>query len=547
MKNKNHSSFLPVIIATSICIGLLIGFIYARTNTTLQSNNNGYNKINTLLHLIEQRYVDSVNVNTMIEDAFPTLLSELDPHSVYIPAKDLQATNDQLDGSFSGIGIQFSIQEDTIHVNSVIPGGPSEKVGLIAGDRIVSVNDTAFVGKEVSIISAPKKLKGPKGSKIKLGILRQGEKEILSFIIVRDDIPVHSVDATLMLTPKWGYVKVNKFGRTTYSELLISIARLNQQNCQGLVIDLRGNTGGYMQTAILMANEFLNKGNLIVYTQGRSWPKQDIFADGQGSCKDMPLVVLIDEGSASASEIFAGAIQDNDRGTIIGRRSFGKGLVQEPIEFKDHSAIRLTVARYYTPSGRCIQKPYKDGKDENYQRDILNRFEHGEFFSKDSIKQDTKHIYYTQKGRKVYGGGGIMPDIFVPEDTTNITPYYRTIVARRLPISFAFQYTDKHRKDLKKQTTTKALYAYLKQQHVTRNFISYCTKKGVIKRNKQIYQSQYLIERYVCGSIIYNMLGIEAYIGFLNNDDPTIEKAILVFNSGDSVPNLITEKKDSIK
>lgn len=537
MKNKHLSPFIPIVIGLSICIGIFIGFIYSHSASSNGAHfPAGYSKINALLQLIEKRYVDTVNMNTMIEEAFPTLLSELDPHSVYIPAKDLQRVNDELDGSFSGIGIQFSIQKDTIHVNKVIPGGPSEKVGLIAGDRIVSVNDTAFVGKKVSISSAPKKLKGPKGSEVKLGIVRRGEKEILHFTLIRDDIPVHSVDATLMLTPQWGYIKVNRFGATTYSELLTSIARLKQQNSKGLVIDLRSNSGGYMQSAILMANEFLQKGDLIVYTKGRAWSQKNVYADGTGNCKDVPLIVLIDESSASASEIFAGAIQDNDRGTIIGRRSFGKGLVQEPIEFKDHSAIRLTVARYYTPSGRCIQKPYKDGKDKAYENDLLSRFEHGEFFSKDSIKQNTKEIYYTTTGRKVYGGGGIMPDIFVPEDTTNITPYYRTIAARRLPISFAFEYTDKNRDVLKKYTNVDDLYRYLKQKQITHSFINYCTQKGVKKRNKQIYKSQYLIERFVCGSIIYDVLGLESYVAFLNNDDDTVKKAIKVLNEGKSKP-----------
>lgn len=301
----------------------------------------------------------------LVEEAMPQILAELDPHSSYIPAKDLEAVNSDLKGSFSGIGVQFTIQDDTIHINSVIQGGPSEKVGLLAGDRIVEVDDSSFVGKIVTNSEAMRRLKGEKGSKVKLGIYRPGEKEILHFTVVRGDIPVKSIDAAYMINDKFGYVKVNKFGETTYPELLVALAQLSQANCKGMIIDLRGNTGGYMAAAIQMVNEFLPNNKLIVYTEGRKSPRENYTSNGTGSSQTMPLIVLMDEGSASASEIFAGAIQDNDRGTIIGRRSFGKGLVQQPIEFSDGSAIRLTIARYYTPSGRCIQKPYEKGMMQN--------------------------------------------------------------------------------------------------------------------------------------------------------------------------------------
>ena len=378
----------------------------------------------------ESAIASMVNMTDLVEKAMPQILAELDPHSTYIPAQNLEEVNSELEGSFSGIGIQFTIQNDTIHVNAVIQGGPSEKVGLMAGDRIVTVDDSLFVGKKVTNERAMRTLKGPKGSQVKLGVKRMGEKDLLSFTITRGDIPQNTVDAAYMLNDEIGYVKVSKFGRTSHVELLNALAQLNHKKCKGLIIDLRGNTGGYMEAAIRMVNEFLPEGKLIVYTQGRKYPRAEEFANGTGSCQKMPLVVLIDEGSASASEIFTGAIQDNDRGTVVGRRSFGKGLVQQPIDFSDGSAIRLTIARYYTPAGRCIQRPYESGKDRNYELDLFNRYEHGEFFSRDSIKQNENELYYTSLGRPVYGGGGIMPDIFVPQDTTGVTSYLSTAINR---------------------------------------------------------------------------------------------------------------------
>ena len=366
MKN-NNKRFMPFLLAVCLVAGIAVGTFFANHfgGNKLGIINTSSNKLSALLHIIDEQYVDTVNISELVEEAMPQILSELDPHSSYIPAKDLEAVTADLKGSFSGIGIQFTIQDDTIHVNNVIQGGPSEKVGLMAGDRIIEIDDSAFVGKIVTNQESMKRLKGPKGSKVKLGIYRPGEKETLHFTVIRGDIPVKSVDAAYMVNDKFGYIKINKFGETTYPELLIALARLNKDNCQGLIIDLRGNTGGYMAAAIQMVNEFLPNNRLIVYTQGRKSPRENYSSNGTGSNQDMPLIVLVDEGSASASEIFAGAIQDNDRGTIIGRRSFGKGLVQQPIEFSDGSAIRLTIARYYTPSGRCIQKPYEKERRTN--------------------------------------------------------------------------------------------------------------------------------------------------------------------------------------
>lgn len=538
MSKNRTSRFMPVIVAVSIVAGILIGTFYANhfSGNRLGIINTSSNKLNALLRIIDDQYVDTVNMGELVEDAMPQILGELDPHSSYIPAKDLEAVNSDLKGSFSGIGIQFTIQQDTIHVNSVIQGGPSEKVGLMAGDRIIEVDDSAFVGKIVTNYESMKRLKGPKGSEVKLGVYRPGEKETLHFTIVRGDIPVKSIDAAYMLNDKFGYIKVNKFGETTYPELLISLAKLNQSNCEGVVIDLRGNTGGYMGAAIQMVNEFLPKNKLIVYTQGRKSPRENYTSNGTGSSQEMPIVVLMDEGSASASEIFAGAIQDNDRGTIIGRRSFGKGLVQQPIDFSDGSAIRLTIARYYTPSGRCIQKPYVKGNDANYEMDILTRYEHGEFFSQDSIKQDESQIFETSLGRPVYGGGGIMPDIFVPQDTTGVTSYYRMATSRGLTIQFAFQYTDNHRAELQKYETEEGLLQYLKRQNILEQFARFAESKGLKRRNILMYKSQKLFETNLYGNIIYNMLGMEAYIEYLNKSDKPVLKALEILDKGESFP-----------
>lgn len=536
--SSNKNRLMPFLLAICLVAGILIGTFYTNhfSGNKLGIINTSSNKLNALLHIIDEQYVDTVSMFNLVEEAMPQILAELDPHSSYIPAKDLEAVNSDLKGSFSGIGVQFTIQDDTIHINSVIQGGPSEKVGLLAGDRIVEVDDSSFVGKIVTNSEAMRRLKGEKGSKVKLGIYRPGEKEILHFTVVRGDIPVKSIDAAYMINDKFGYVKVNKFGETTYPELLVALAQLSQANCKGMIIDLRGNTGGYMAAAIQMVNEFLPNNKLIVYTEGRKSPRENYTSNGTGISQTMPLIVLMDEGSASASEIFAGAIQDNDRGTIIGRRSFGKGLVQQPIEFSDGSAIRLTIARYYTPSGRCIQKPYEKGNDAEYEMDIITRYEHGEFFSADSIKQNIKEIYHTSLGRTVYGGGGIMPDIFVPQDTTGMTSYYRMAATRGLIIRYTLDYTDKNRNKLKEYDTPQKMEAYLKTQNLLEKFAEYAEKKGLKRRNILMYKSKQLFEESLYGNIIYNMLGIEAYITYSNLTDKTVQKALEVLEKGESFP-----------
>lgn len=536
--SSNKNKLIPFLMAICLVAGILIGTFYTNhfSGNKLGIINTSSNKLNALLHIIDEQYVDTVNMFNLVEEAMPQILAELDPHSSYIPAKDLEAVNSDLKGSFSGIGVQFTIQDDTIHINSVIPGGPSEKVGLLAGDRIVEVDDSSFVGKIVTNEEAMRRLKGEKGSKVKLGIYRPGEKDILHFTIVRGDIPVKSIDAAYMVNDKFGYVKVNKFGETTYPELLVALAKLTQANCKGMIIDLRGNTGGYMAAAIQMVNEFLPNNKLIVYTEGRKSPRENYTSNGTGSSQTMPLIVLMDEGSASASEIFAGAIQDNDRGTIIGRRSFGKGLVQQPIEFSDGSVIRLTIARYYTPSGRCIQKPYEKGNDAEYEMDIITRYEHGEFFSADSIKQNIKEIYHTGLGRTVYGGGGIMPDIFVPQDTTGMTSYYRMAATRGLIVRYTLDYTDKNRSKLQEYDTPEKMEAYLKKQNLLEKFAEYAEGKGLKRRNILMYKSKKLFEESLYGNIIYNMLGMEAYIAYSNQTDKTVQKALEVLEKGESFP-----------
>ena len=540
MDSNNKSRYIPIIIAVSIVAGIFIGTFYAnrfsgnRKETGIIGNYS--NKLNGLLRIIDDQYVDTVNMSELIEDAMPQILGELDPHSSYIPAKDLQAVNDDLRGSFSGIGVQFTIQQDTIHISDVIAGGPSEKVGIMPGDRIVEIDDSAFVGKIVTNNESMKRLKGSKGSEVKLGVFRQGEKEILHFTIIRGDIPNKSIKAAYMINDKYGYINIEKFSETTYPEMLIALAKLHQDNCKGIIIDLRGNTGGYMGPAIQMVNEFLPKGRLIVYTEGRKAPRENYPSNGTGSSQQMPLIVLLDEGSASASEIFAGAIQDNDRGTIIGRRSFGKGLVQQPIEFNDGSAIRLTIARYYTPSGRCIQKPYQKGKDDMYEMDLLTRYEHGEFFSQDSIKQDESHIFYTSLGRPVYGGGGIMPDIFVPQDTTGMNSYFRMAVNRGLTIQFSFQYTDQNRQKLQKYTNADDLLKYLKTQNILEKFAKFAESKGLKRRNILMYKAKELFDRNLYGNIIYNMLNMEEYLKYLNQSDKTVLKALEILEKEESFP-----------
>ena len=541
---NNNNRFSPLWLALSVVIGIFIGTFYANHfgGNRLSIINSGTNKLNNLLHIVDDQYVDTVDVSDLVEKAMPLLLSELDPHSVYISAKDRQMAEDDLKGSFSGVGIEFVIRKDTLRVQNVIKNGPAERAGVLAGDKIVEVDDSSFVGSILTNEYAMHALKGVKDTKVKLGILRRGEKELRQLTVTRGEIPMKSVNATYMLDDETGYIRIKNFGENTYPELLIALAQLSQEDFKNLVIDLRGNTGGYLGSAVQIANDFLPKNKLIVYTEGRRSPRQEYRSDGRGSYQNMPLVVLIDEGSASASEILSGAIQDNDRGTIIGRRSFGKGLVQQPIEFNDGSIIRLTIARYYTPSGRCIQKPYTSGQDKNYEEDLMIRYQHGEFFSQDSIKH-TGPEYRTSNGRVVYGGGGITPDIFVGEDTTAYTSYYKEASMTGLILQFCYDYTDDNRQKLSAYGDVPSLEKYLKHQGIVDRFANYADKQGLKRRNLLIQRSYKLLERYLFSRIIYNILDEQQWIEYLNSDDPAITESLRLMKEGNSFPKAEKQEK----
>ena len=523
--------------AICVAVGIVVGTFLANrfSGNRLNIINSGSNRLNNLLHIINDQYVDAVDIDSLVDTAIPQILSDLDPHSVYISAKDAQIAADDLKGSFSGVGIEFNIREDTVHIQGIIHNGPAERAGLLAGDKIVEVDGKKFVGKEVTNEEAMHRLKGPKDTKVKIGVLRYGEKKVKTFVVTRGDIPVRSVTSTYMIDDETGYVKIKNFGANTYAEMLVALANLQQEGFSNLIIDLRDNTGGYLESAVQIINEFLPADKLIVYTQGRKSARHEYKSDGKGSYKNIPLVILTNEGSASASEIFAGAIQDNDRGTIIGRRSFGKGLVQQQIGFPDGSLIRLTIARYYTPSGRCIQKPYTPGDGKDYEGDLVERYQHGEFFSQDSIKH-TGPAYHTANGRTVYGGGGITPDIFVPEDTTNMTSYYKQAAMSGLILQFAFAYTDNNRQKLNEFEDMEDLSAYLVRQNTVDLFATYADSHGLKRRNLMIQKSHKMLQRYINSRIIYNILDEDAWTAYLNQDDEVIKSAMEVFRKKESFP-----------
>ena len=505
MSNKNRLS--PLWLALAVVIGIAIGTFYAHhfSGNRLSIINSGSNKLNNLLYIIDDQYVDTIDMADLVEQAMPQILAELDPHSTYISAKD-------------------------------------------AGDKSVTVDDSVFTGKSLTNEEAMHRLKGPQGTKVKLGILRYGESDLRYVTVTRGEIPMKSVTAAYMLDDETGYIKIKNFGENTYYEVLVALAQLAQEGFHQLTIDLRGNTGGYLQSAVQIANEFLPKNMLIVYTEGRRSPREEFRSDGRGSYQKMPLVVLIDEGSASASEILSGAIQDNDRGTIIGRRSFGKGLVQKPVEFGDGSMMRLTIARYYTPSGRCIQKPYTNGMDKDYEEDLLARYQHGEFFSQDSIKHEGPE-YHTGNGRVVYGGGGITPDIFVPEDTTDYTSYYKEASLSVLILQFGYDYTDQNRDKLKEYDDEASLLKYIKKQNLVEQFAQYADKHGLKRRNLMIQKSRRLLEQYIYSRVIYNMLSEEAWLQYLNEDDPAIKETLRIFKADEAFPkspDLIDKKQKKV-
>lgn len=529
---------IPILV-TTMC--LLLGYIVGTSSTLSRIKESliidDSNKMNEVLGVVNGMYVDELDIDSIIENCIPKVLTELDPHSVYVPIEEVETANAELESSFSGIGIRFTIQEDTINISDVIRNGPSEKVGLLAGDRIIKVNDTLFVGKDVCTNDkAMKKLKGPKGTFVKLGIQRYGEPDLLDFIIRRDQIPVESIEAYYLINDKWGYIQVERFAENTFTEFLRAMIELAYSNAQGFIIDLRGNGGGYMGIALEMANQFLDKNDIIVYTEGAHSAKTIERANGHGVFKNVPLVVLVDETSASASEIIAGTIQDNDRGTIIGRRSFGKGLVQQPIELNDGSQIRLTIARYHTPSGRCIQKPYNKGDREEYDMDIIERYNRGEFFSQDSIHQNEELIYKTKKGRTVYGGGGIMPDIFVSGDTTSVPAYVADLYSRGLVSQFALKYSNSNRHKFTGYKTYETLTARLDELQLFDSFVKFATSKGAKANRAQMKESEELIKRSLYSNITYQLLGMCEHVKFLNQSDSTVIKAVEVLEKGEAFP-----------
>jgi carboxyl-terminal processing protease len=526
--NYNNSKkvvFLPIVLGIAVAIGILIGrFLPADNDHSPHSNIRSRNdKLNSILNIIESNYVDSVNRNDLIETAIPSILKKLDPHSVYIPAKDLARSNEPLQGNFEGIGISFSMLTDTILVISTIPGGPSEKLGLLPGDKILYVNDSLVAGRHIIDEKIMGMLKGPRGTLVKIKVLRNGQKELIPFEITRDKIPIYSVDVDYMVNDNIGYIKINTFAMTTFDEFMKGLRELKEHGMTSLILDLRGNSGGIMEAAINIADQFLKEGQLIVYTKGRASPRSEAKATGKGEFETGNLVVLIDEWSASASEILAGALQDNDRGTIIGRRSFGKGLVQEPIPFSDGSGMRLTIARYYTPTGRSIQKSYKEGYDK-YYADLNERYTHGEFEVPDSIHFSDSLKYTTPGGRIVYGGGGIMPDKFVPVDTSGVSPYFLKV--RSYIYRFALKYTENNRELLKKYPETGELEKYLDKQALLDQFVQFAASNGIKKDPIGLKTSGDIIHTQIEAYIARNILDNKGFYPIWERIDTTLKYAI---------------------
>lgn len=527
-----HNSIIwyPLVISIAIVLGIVIGNYISTKKFTLDKDR----KINAVLNLIQSEYVDSIDVKDLVEQAIPAIIGNLDPHSYYIPASDIRAENEKLDGSMSGIGVSFFMMNDTANVDQVIPNGPAEKVGMLAGDRIISVNGESIVGGTLTAEGIRSKIRGEKGTKVRIGVKRNTSKKTLTFTITRDDIPLNTIDVSYMLDDKTGYIKIAQFGKNTYDEFFAALSKLKKDGASRYIVDLRGNPGGYMEMAILMVNEFLEQGELIVYTKGRK-EREDIqvWSDDQGSFHDAQVAVLIDEYSASASEIMAGALQDNDRGLVVGRRSFGKGLVQKQIYLPDSSAIRLTIARYYTPSHRCIQKDYTLGDEDDYSKELYDRYSHGELYSADSIKVDKSKIFRTANGRIVYGGGGIVPDIFVPNDTTGITTYYRAVANLGLLQQYVYTYVDINRDQLKNVKTVKQLMGMMPSDDaLTYDFVCYARDNGVPMRWYYINLSRSLIARQLRALVIRDVLGSEEFYRYYNRTDNTVNAALKALNDG---------------
>lgn len=540
MNNLRKSSvWVPLIVAVAFVVGLLAGGLLNRETAPTAAQK----KFQTILNLVKNNYVDEVDIDSLVETTLPSLLTNLDPHSAYIPAKYLKAVNEELSSSFCGVGIQFALHNDTITVVDAISGGPSEKAGVIAGDRIVKIDGEDVAGAGLTQEQVREKLRGECDTKVNILVKRSNSKKLLPFEITRGEIPTNSLDASYIISPGIGYVKVNRFAEGTYDEFWQALNDLNREGAQDFILDLRGNTGGFMDMAFLMANEFLAKGETIVSTKGRDYYSTTrTRADGTGSFQEAQLVVLMDEFSASSSEILAGAIQDNDRGLIIGRRSFGKGLIQHQSTLPDSSALRLTIGRYYTPSGRCIQKDYSNSAQ--YQHDILDRYNRGEMFSEDSIKLNTELAFETVHGRTVYGGGGIMPDIFVPNDTSGITSYYVNVANAGLMQKFAFNYSDTNREQLSQAKDVEELLALLPADDaLLRQFVNYASKNGVPARWYYINISHDLIVNQLKALIASDLLGTGAYYNIANRLDSSVKRAVSELLEGGAAFPIINQKE----
>jgi len=523
---------LPLIIAVGIVSGILLGYMiqYNSQQGASMSNFNHPDKVSSILGYIENNYVDSVNRAKFNEILIPEILKSLDPHSIYIPPRDLVGVNETLRGNFDGIGVQFNMQKDTILVIQAVRGGPSEKVGILAGDRIVSVNDSTVAGVKMHEDSIVSMLRGPNGSKVEVGVVRKGVDHPIDFTITRGKIPLYSVEVSYMMTEKTGFIKITNFSQTTYKEFVDNLTKLQEQGCTKLIIDLRGNSGGIMNPAIQISDVFLDEGQLIVYTEGDKRKREDFYATKRTPGKDLELAILIDEGSASASEIIAGAIQDNDRGIVIGRRSFGKGLVQEQAQLSDGSAIRLTTARYYSPTGRCIQRDYTNGKDD-YYLDFHRRFDQGEMLEEDSIHMPDSLKFETPGGRIVYGGGGIMPDHFVPYDTTGITQYLMRLTRAGVIYRFALQYSDIHRENLSAFSSAFQISDYLDDSLLLKEFLSFAEEKGVAVEEKELRESKEIVLTQLEAYISRNLLDNEGFYPIIERIDTTLKEALQLIES----------------
>ncbi|MDR0694984.1 MAG: S41 family peptidase [Prevotellaceae bacterium] len=520
-----------VLLIAFLILGVFIGQYITRPQRTISIDGQGkWSKLALIFQQIEENYMDSVNAEELVENTLPFLTEILDPHSLYIPAADMADANEAIEGNFDGIGIVFNMTNDTVVVMNVVNGGPSERAGIHPGDRIITVNDSVIAGRKVEQNAVVKMLRGKRGSRVTIGIERYGEEALVQVVIVRDKIPVKSVDAAYMMNATTGFIKISKFSKTTHKEFIAAIELLQKNGMKNLILDLRGNSGGLLEQAFQVANEFLDNGNMIVYTEGRARPRYEYRATNHGSCRHINLAILIDKGSASASEIVAGAIQDNDRGTIVGQRSFGKGLVQEPIMFSDHSGLRLSVARYYTPTGRSIQKPYRKNNYRDYENELYERFLHGEMYSSDSSKF-TGQRYYTPKGKVVYGGGGIMPDLFVPEDTSSINDFARTLSRRNLIYRFVLQFTDRHRNELNNIKTLDDLNDYFSNYDLGVLFRNYAAAGKVIATDAQWEETKETIIAFLRAYIGHNTpLEDNALYAMTAGIDDTAQAALNLFN-----------------